>query len=433
MPSTDIRDVPSTYWNEGVATYRPAPVSPAARYDVAVIGAGYSGLAVAWGLARAGSSVLVIEAGEIGHGASSRSGGMVGPSFHKLGIAGLSAKYGEERAHRLMRAGIEALDYCQDLFAAPDFDVDFSMPGRFRGARTPDDLTSMIAECERLKAAVGLPFEIVRAEEVAAFTGARCYCGGVYYPRDGGIHPRKLVNAIAARAERAGAALLTGHAVQRIRRIARGFELEVPGGVVEAGTVVQCTNGYSDAGVRLMRARVVPIDVSVAATRVLGAERMRALAPRLLMQGESGRVFIWSRPSPDGQRFIFGGRISSIRAPVAVQRAQIADHVRRLYPTLEAADFEHVWNGRIAYTSDHAPHLSCVNGVWMMGGYCGSGVTRSFYFADKLVRKLTGQSGGDTAFDELGFPKVPFRRLAPAGARLMTRYYALRDRHDGRS
>lgn len=418
------------YWHESAAAYVPAQVSAARHYDVVVVGAGFSGLAVAWGLARAGTSVLVIEAGEIGHGASSRSGGMVGPSFHKLGMVGLASKYGDAQAHRIMYAGIEALDYCQDLFSAPDFDVDFEMPGRFRGARTREALASMVAECERLKAAVGLPFEVVGQEEMAAFTGARRYFGGIYYPRDGGVHPRKLVNAIAARAEAAGAALMTGCQVTAIRKARHGFEVQVPGGVIQASQVVQCTNGYSGTGVRLMRDRVVPIDVTVAATRDLGEARIRELSPRLLMQGESGRVFIWSRPSPDARRLIFGGRISNINAPVEVQRQQVAANVQRIYPDIQAGDIDPVWTGRIAYTPDHAPHLAQVEGVWLMGGYCGSGVTRSFYFADRLVKKLTGQPGGETAFDALGFPKVPFRSAAPMGAKLMTKYYAWQDRRD---
>ncbi|MER5173672.1 NAD(P)/FAD-dependent oxidoreductase [Thioclava kandeliae] len=421
------------YWTNAAPSYRPrtAPLPPAV--DVAVIGGGFSGLAVAEGLARAGRSVVVLEAGTIGHGASSRSGGMVGPSFHKLGLAGLTARYGQTRAEAIMRAGIDALDHCQDLFQSLGVDVDLALTGRFRGARTEADMTAMIAECERLRVAVGLQYDVVARADLAGQTGAACYVGGVRYPRDGGIHPVKLVQAGAARAEAAGALLLPQSPVAGISGGPGAFDIAIPDRNLRAAEVVVCTNGYSGAGVRAMRERVVPIDITVAATRDLGPERIRQMSPRLQMHGETGRVFTWSRPTPDGRRFIFGGRLSTVTAGLARQQAQVAAAVGRIHPDLRADDFEQIWTGRIAYTTDHAPHLNRVDGLWLMGGYCGSGVTRSFFFADKLVRKMTGRAGGETPFDDLDFPRVPFRPLAPFGARQMTKYYAWRDRRDRRA
>ena len=85
------------YWWEHAPREASQPVELPNKVDVAIVGAGYSGLSAALVLARAGLSVAVFEAGQLGEGASSRNGGMVGPSFHKLGIAGLKAQYGEEK------------------------------------------------------------------------------------------------------------------------------------------------------------------------------------------------------------------------------------------------------------------------------------------------------------------------------------------------
>ena len=88
------------YWWEHAPREAPQFVEQPKKVDVAIIGAGFSGLSTALVLARAGLSVAVFEAGQIGEGASSRNGGMVGPSFHKLGIAGLNSQYGEEKNQR---------------------------------------------------------------------------------------------------------------------------------------------------------------------------------------------------------------------------------------------------------------------------------------------------------------------------------------------
>lgn len=418
------------YWAEDVPDFRPTHRPLRSGYDVIVVGGGFSGLAVAWGLARGGCSVLLLEEREIGFGASSRNGGMVGPSFHELGMIGLTSKYGEERTRRIMRAGMDALDYCQDLFRSEGIDCDFQLTGRFRGARSHRHLESMVAECSRLHKAVGLSYEVVARSRVPRHTGARSYLGGVVYPRDGGVHPKRLVNSLARLAEREGAHLSTHTPARGLCRDGNSFRVSIGEAELTAQQVVIATNGYSDHRTPAMNSRVVPIDVSVAATRMLGEDRVRSMSPCFHMHGESGRVFIWSRPSPDHERFIFGGRISDVDAPLEVQRRQIASAVQRLYPELAASDFEFVWNGRIAYTADHAPHLARVDGVWLIGGYCGSGVTRSLFFADKLVRKITGQPEADTPFDDLPFPKVPFRPLAPRVARVMTRYYKWLDRRD---
>jgi len=89
-----------------------------------------------------------------------------------------------------------------------------------------------------------------------------------------------------------------------------------------------------------------------------------------------------------------------------------------------------VWSGQIAYTKDHSPHLGHHDGVWMAGGYCGSGVTRSLYFGTKLARRMLGEAQAGTAFDDLPFSPVPFRPLAPMGADLLARWYQMQDARD---
>ncbi|MBT9383363.1 FAD-binding oxidoreductase [Pseudooceanicola sp. CBS1P-1] len=419
-----------SFWDLDVPDYRPRPVPDPRRCDVAVIGAGFSGLATALFLARLGRQVTVFEAGRIGGGASSRNGGMVGPSFHKLGMAGLTRAYGAEAAQGLMAAGMQALDGFEALVREEGLECDLRLTGRVRGARSAGDLRAMLAECARLKAQVGLPFEALSQAEIRDHVGSDAYVGGVLYPRDGGVHPKKLVRALAERAEAAGAMLLDGCPVTRLRPAPQGHRLETPRGPVLAREVVIASNGYSDARLPTMNARVVPIRVTVAATRALPPAQIRAMSPGLRMHGESGRVFLWSRPTPDGQRFLFGGRMSSPARSADRQRRDVAARVGRLFPALGPQDFEHVWYGQIAYTRDHAPHLNRIDGIWHVGGYCGSGVTRSIHFAGKLARKIAGVPGGDLPFDRLPFPKVPFRPLAPTVARLMTGYYGWLDERD---
>ncbi|MFT7028609.1 MAG: glycine/D-amino acid oxidase-like deaminating enzyme [Paracoccaceae bacterium] len=417
------------HWTGGAPAYMPKAAALPADVDVVVVGAGFTGLTAAIHLARGGRSVAVLDAGSIGHGASSRNGGMVGPSFHKIGMAGLTAKYGEAKAVAILREGMLALDHFESFVADEGLDCDLQLTGRFRGAVTSDDYDATARECARLEKAVGLPFTMIPQSDQRDRIGTDFYRGGVVYHRDGGIHPRKLVAALAAKAEDAGATLHPDTLVTGITASGRGAVVRHAGGVINARDVIVATNGYGiGAGADPLRLRVVPIRTGAVATGQLSATQMADLTPANHMFSESRRVFMWFRPTPDRTRFIFGGRMGPIGGGPQAQADALRASALRVFPQLEGVAFEEVWSGYVAYTVDHAPHLGKIDGVWFAGGYCGSGVTRSIYFASKLARRVLGQPGDETAFDDLPFPKAPIHPVvAGLGAQALTRWHAMRD------
>ncbi|WP_193171503.1 NAD(P)/FAD-dependent oxidoreductase [Nisaea nitritireducens] len=421
----------SIYWNASASPARTTTESTLPeRVDVAIVGAGYTGLAAAIHLARAGRSVAVFDAEEIGHGCSSRNGGMVGPSFHQLGIAGLTSQYGEAKAHAIMQEGMNALDYFERFVAEEKLDCDLQMTGRFRGARSVAGYDATARECEKLNKAVGLPFEMIGKENQRAEIGTDFFDGGVVYHRDGGIHPRKLVNALAEKAIEAGAMLFPSTPVKGMRRDGTETEIFCADTVVKARDVLVATNGYADRRSNAMHQRVVQIRTGAIATEEIPVDLMAELSPKGRMFGESARIFMWFRPSPDGKRFIFGGRMGEPGCTPEVRAAAIRTAALRVFPQLENIGAAHVWYGDVAYTPDHSPHLGFEDGVWLAGGYCGSGVTRSLYFAMKLSRRILGEANAETAFDDLPFKKVPFKPFSRKVADLMSRWWAWRDERD---
>lgn len=417
------------YWDEVPAPDTGTSPLPA-TCDVAIIGAGYTGLSTALHLARAGRHVVVLEAGGIGAGASSRNGGMVGPSFHKLGSAGLQARYGADKTLAIMREGMNALDHFEQFVAAEQIECDLQMCGRFRGARTVADYDATARECEWLNSNLGLPFEMIPKAAQYREIGSDFYQGGVVYSRDGGIHPRKLVVGLAKRALEAGVQIVPHCPVTAIQRESTGTALQTSQGVLSAADLVMATNGWSDRRTPQVHNRIIAIPTAGVATQELPTQMMANLTPKGRMMGESGRVFMWFRPTPDGKRFIFGGRIGTPGGPIAKQQRAFAASARRVFPQLAEVEFSHVWSGNVAYTADHSPHLGKIDGVWFAGGYCGSGVTRSLYFGMKLARKILGQKGAETAFDDLPFPRVPFKPFSAQAAALMTKYYSYLDARD---
>lgn len=419
------------YWNDDVAAISTGPqndLPPAV--DVAIVGGGYTGLSTALHLAQAGRQVALFEAGPIGTGCSARNGGMVGPSFHKLGTQGLIARYGEAKALALLQEGMLALDYFEAFVREYDLDCDLQMTGRFRGARTPADYEAQAREGEWLRDNLGLPFDMVPKAEQRSEIGSDFYCGGAVLHRDGGIQPRKLLASLARAALASGVQIYDCCAVNGTERTRRGSTLLTERGQIDAADVVFATNAYSDKRTAAMYKRVVRIDTGAVATKPLPADVMAELSPKMRLFGETGRIFMWYRPTPDRKRFIFGGRMGRPGGD-DVQRAKaIKLSALRVFPQLADVEFSHVWSGNVAYTGDHAPHLGEYDGVWLAGGYCGSGITRSLYFGMKLARKILRQPDSATAFDDLPFAALPFRPFAEVGANILTNWYAWKDARD---
>lgn len=420
-----------SYWKQGIEKPAGDPGDVPRATDIAIIGAGFTGLATALHLARAGLSVTVFEARDIGHGCSSRSGGMCGPSFHKLGIAGMTRKYGAEKTWAILRESLVSLDYFYSFLEAEELDCDLQRVGRFRGAATAKEYDALIAETALLSDKVGLKFHAVPREAQSAEIGTALYHGGVVYEQDAGINPYKLVCGLAARATRAGCRIFENCPVHSIDGEGTRKTLRTARGDIHAKTVVLATNGYTGREFPFFRRRLIPINAGVVATEDLGFETIRAISPKLRMHGGTHRLVFWYRPTPDGRRMILGGRVMDAKQRPEAIASDLLSLARRVFPQLESARAEYCWHGNVAYTFDYAAHLGEIDGIHFAMGYCGSGITRSIYFARQLSRRILGEKSAETAHDDLDFPTLPLYSGTPWFVPLMLRWHAMLDKFAG--
>ena len=394
------------WWDAAPRQDDEQPALPS-EVDALVVGAGFSGLGTARVLARAGKSVLVCEAGVVGYGASTRNGGMLGPSFHKLGTQGLKAHYGEKRTDEILNESIGIVSFMRRLIDAEGIDCHYHRTGRFRGASRPSHYDSMARETERQIAATGLQAEMVPRARVRDEIGTDRFYGGVRYEMDGGLHPAKYHDGLVRVVRAAGATVAGLTAVTEIAPDSAGFRVTTSRGAVRAGQVAICTNGYTGKVTPWFRRRVLPIRSSIIATEPLDPAVMDRLMPTRRMYGDSRRIMAYYRPSPDGTRILFGGRGSS-RDNALVNARKLRASMVDVFPELDRAQITHSWSGLVAYAFDHVPHLGQHDGLWYAMGYCGSGVGRATFFGTKLGSKMLGdEEAGRSAFDDLPLETKP--------------------------
>jgi len=386
----------------------PAPFSRPlpSRVDVLVIGAGYTGLSAARETAKAGRSTLVVDAGEVGAGCSSRNGGQVAYSI-KPSFNALKAKFGAELAFGICRDGLDAVAYLRSL-AKQQIDCDWREDGCFFGAHTAKHFVQMARDAENQPRGLEQRISVVPKAEQHAEIASDFYHGGCVYHDDASVDPTRLLLALLHRAADAGAAVVDRCPVGAIKPIRDGFEALTPRGVVHARQVLLATNGYSGPLSPWHRRRVIPIGSYQIATEPLGTDRVRTLIPQGRNIVDSRRVVVYFRPSADGERIIFGGRAAlAERDPLACV-PRLRQMMARILPQLKSVPVTHAWAGWVAYTFDTLPHLGQHDGIYHCMGYCGQGVPLAPYFGKRIGQQMLGLAEGRTALDGLPFPTRPY-------------------------
>jgi glycine/D-amino acid oxidase-like deaminating enzyme len=415
------------YWWEAAPLESRTDLALPKRCDVAIIGAGYAGLSAALTLARAGRSVVVLDALAPGEGASSRSGGMIGHG-HRVPYAKLIERFGPQKARELTREGMASLEFAKALIADEKIDAELQATGRMRGAWTKDDYATMTRDAQALQRDLGMAVDVLSKGDVRREMAADCYQGGVLFHAHGGVHPALLHRGLLQRARTAGALVAGRTPVTAVRREAVRFIVETPSGSIDATAVVATTNGYTGGTTPALARRLVAIPSFMIATESLGTDRVKSLIPNGRMIVETRDKHLYYRPSPDGTRIVLGGRAAL--HPIQLDEAAewLMNELRAIFPTLADTRVSHVWTGNVAMTRSDLPGIGQRDGIWFALGCNGSGVALMPYLGHKVALKVLGRQDGKTAFDDISFAAVPFYNGTAWFRPLMTWWFRARDR-----
>src|SRR5947207_2490029 len=211
----------SNYWLTTVSMPSGTADELPSRADVAIIGAGFTGLSAARILAKGGISVAILETHTIGWGASSRNGGMVLTGL-KLDVGTLGRRYGMETARRMYADSLASIDLVEKIVREENIDCDFSRCGHLEVASKPAHFDSYSRSAEVIAKDFGHQLRVVPRSQLTSEIGSSIYFGGMVDDTSAGLNPARYVAGLAQAAMRAGAGIYENAPALKINRVANG-------------------------------------------------------------------------------------------------------------------------------------------------------------------------------------------------------------------
>jgi len=414
-----------TLWH---ATARPAPPTAPLGGDldveVAIIGAGFTGLNAALALAEAGVSCAVIEAEEIGWGASSRNAGFVVPNFAKVDPDAVVAKLGSERGERLVNLIGTSGDAVFALIKRLGIECEARQTGWIQGAQAEVIRPGLEARAAQW-ARRGRPVAVLSKAEAQAMTGCDSFVGG-WTDRSGGtLHPLNYVRGLAQAALSAGAKVFTRTRVTNMARHGDLWKVTAPGGTVTARRVLLCTNAYVGNLHPVMPRSFIPLHIYQIATEPLDAATSARLLPG--RQGAADARYNVFTFRLDGEnRLISGGMpVNPFGARARMGRGIVQRLVRMLKLSPEPK-LQYVWTGTAAITPDFLPRLhELAPGLFAGIGCNGRGIGMTTVLGGILAKAAQGVPLAELPIPVSQATALPFHflaRHAPKAALPVGRY-----------
>lgn len=410
------------------ATAHGAPSRPAlagdAKADVAVLGAGFTGLSAALELAEAGYSVIVLDAERVGYGGSGRNGGQICTGYIKA-ISELGRYVGDQNVRAAWDIADAAPKLIKQRVAKYGIDCDLKWGYLHCAERKSqlEELREMQAQWE----GVGYTgSQIVEQSAMGARIGSELYLGALWEPGAGHMHPLNYCLGLAKAAEAAGVRICEN---SRVTKIDSGDNpaLFTDQGIVRAGHLVLAGNAYLKETHPFLYRRLMPVGSYIIGTEPLGDTVVEELIPGDSAVANCNFIIDYFRRSGDN-RLLFGGRATYSGLEPTDLGGFVKPRMLRVFPQLKDAKIDYVWGGQIGITVDRMPHLGRIGKrSYFAQGFSGHGVALSNMCGKLLADAIRGQSERYDILANVRHPIFPGGRFRTPLLTLGMLWYRLKD------
>ena len=417
------------YWHATATPFGGGTAGPVeGEADVAVIGAGFTGLSAALALAERGASVVVLEAGKVMSGASGRNGGHVNNGT-SLDFAGLAARLGLERARSLYRAYDDAVDTVERLVRDHQITCDFRRGGKIKLAAKPGHYEKIASGFELLHREADPDTELVPPSRIRDEVGSDSFHGGLLYRKSAQMHMGRFGAGLADAAVRHGARIYEDSSVTGLARL-RGsaYRVATSHGAITAKQVLIATGPSQHGPFFWFRRRVIPIGSFIVATEPLDPAQLDSIMPTRRTATTTKHVGNYFRIAPDN-RLIWGGRARfALSSPTSDAKSGrvLEASLRRTFPQLGRVRIDYCWGGVIDLTADRLPRAGEHEGLYYAMGYSGHGAQMSVHMGQMMARVMAGDASANP-FQGLPWPAIPGHFGPPWFMPFVGAYYRLQD------
>lgn len=398
------------------------------RADACVIGGGLAGLSTACELAAMGKTVIVLEAGRVGYGASGRNGGFVAAGYAE-GIEAIARKVGHHDARQLFdlsREGVEMVEANIGKFGISSAQL---RPGALQVVRH-DDKAAYSSAPEQLAKNYDYKVDYWPTEKVRSHLKSERYFQGLYDASAIHIHPLNYVAGLAAACIDAGVRVHENTPALSLGRRDAGWVVTTAEGSVETGHVVLCHSTYGKGLCARLDRAVLPVATYVVTSRPDAALLDDAIDTQAAV-ADTRRAGDYYRRLGDG-RLLWGGRITTQRSEPGQLAHMLKRDIVAIYPQLEALEIEYAWAGLMAYATHKMPIVGRVEeGLWAASAFGGHGLNTTAIAGRLIAGAIAEGDDRYRLFEPFGMPWAG-GAVGRAGTQAVYWYYQWRDRMDER-
>lgn len=396
--------------------------------DVAIVGAGLTGLSAALHLARKGADVQVFERETVGWGASGRNGGMATTGL-SIGFRDAVSRYGLDTAKAYLLAYQDAVDTIEKLVGDEGIDCDFARTGKLNLASKPAHFDGLRKTHEVLSGQLGFETRLVGRSELRSEIGSDNFHGAMVDAKSAGLHVGKFTRGLAEAAARAGAVIHEKAPVVQVRRLGgTRHELVTARGTVRADRVLVATSGYTGRPFRWQQVRIAPVGSFIIVTEPLGEDVCDELLPTRRMASTSKNLLNYFRITPD-HRLLFGGRARfTVSNPQSDEKCGriLQKGMAEVFPRLADARVDYCWGGLVDMSMDRMVHAGERDGLFYSLGYSGHGVQMATHMGKQMAEHLNGAADANP-WRDLSFKRIPGHVGPPWFLPFAGAYYKFKD------
>ncbi|WFF41525.1 FAD-binding oxidoreductase [Salinicola endophyticus] len=418
-----------SYWLATAPAFSGArQTPPEGRYDVVVVGGGFTGLSAARTLARSGARVALIEAGRVIGEASGRNGGQCNTGVAQ-DYASLVEQLGRERAQSHYRHYAEAVASVRQVIAEERIECDYRHHGKLKLAAKPEHYAKLARSAEAIARDVAPEVELIPRDMIRHEVDSPLFHGGLLQKNGGQMHMGRFGIGLAEAAVAHGAQLFEHTPMRGVARQAGGYRVTTPAGTLQADNVLLATGASRQGPLGWFRRRLAPVGSFIVVTAPLSEAQCRALLPQRRAYVTSRIVGHYFRLTPDN-RLLFGGR-ARFAMSGGKSDTKSGEILRRglghAFPSLAGIDIDYCWGGLVDMSRDRLPHAGRHDGMYYVMGYSGHGVQMSVHMGQRLAEAMLGQRHA-YPWQERHWPAIPGHFGKPWFLPLVGGWYRLQDR-----